>query len=47
VLDEKKELLARAARDGAVVVFEHDPRIAACTVRAADHGYVVDREVAL
>ena len=47
VLREKRALLEWAARDGSVVVFEHDPRLAACTVRAEKREFVVDREIQL
>ena len=35
VMEEKKVLLAQALEERAVLVFEHDPRMAACTVREA------------
>lgn len=32
VMEEKKALLERAVREGWVLIFEHDPSVAACTV---------------
>ena len=37
-LKEKKRLLERAAAEGWVLFFEHDPRIAACRVRRNEKG---------
>ncbi len=37
-LEEKKRLLGRAADEGWILFFEHDPAIAACRVRRADNG---------
>lgn len=36
VLEEKTELLAQAAESGWILAFEHDPNIAACTVREVE-----------
>lgn len=42
-LKEKKHLLDRAANEGWVLFFEHDPRIAACRVRRNEKGrYEID-----
>ena len=37
-LEEKKKLLARAADEGWILFFEHDPRVSACTVVRGDRG---------
>jgi glyoxylase-like metal-dependent hydrolase (beta-lactamase superfamily II) len=46
-LNEKKEFLSRAVEDRYVLVFEHDPRIEACTVRFADGKFRVDETFSL
>jgi len=43
-IEEKKMLLAQAAEEGWVLFFEHDPNVAACTVKE-DQGEVVVNEV--
>lgn len=35
---EKLRVLERAEREGGLIAFEHDPKIAACTVRLDTHG---------
>jgi glyoxylase-like metal-dependent hydrolase (beta-lactamase superfamily II) len=40
-LNEKKEFLSRAAENGYVLVFEHDPVVEACTVRFAEDRFQV------
>jgi glyoxylase-like metal-dependent hydrolase (beta-lactamase superfamily II) len=47
ILEEKKRLLADAVAEGWVLFFEHDPRFAACTVRASGErpGEVVQGDV--
>lgn len=45
VVEEKKMLLAQAAEDGWILFFEHDPRVAACTVKEEAGEVVVDREI--
>jgi glyoxylase-like metal-dependent hydrolase (beta-lactamase superfamily II) len=47
LLEEKKALLARAAAEKSIIVFEHDPRIAACTVRHDGAHAAVDEEIPL
>lgn len=37
-LEEKKRLLGRAADEGWILFFEHDPAIAACRIRRAEKG---------
>jgi glyoxylase-like metal-dependent hydrolase (beta-lactamase superfamily II) len=46
-LAEKRETLARAAIEGWVLAFQHDPSIEACTVRADDGHYEVSERVTL
>jgi glyoxylase-like metal-dependent hydrolase (beta-lactamase superfamily II) len=46
-IEEKKLLLAEALETSAVVVFEHDPEVAACTVRERDGEIVLDQVVEL
>lgn len=46
-LEEKRKTLARAAEEGWILFFEHDPRTAAATVRMGEKGYVVDHVVDL
>ncbi len=46
VIEEKKMILAQAVEDGSVLFFEHDPAIAACTVKEERGEVVVDRVVA-
>ena len=46
-LREKKDLLARAVLDDWVVVFEHDPRVAAARIEHAEGRYRVREEVEL
>ena len=43
-IEEKKLLLAQAAEEGWVLFFEHDPNVAACTVKE-EQGEVVVNEV--
>jgi glyoxylase-like metal-dependent hydrolase (beta-lactamase superfamily II) len=45
-IEEKKVLLAEAIEDGWILYFEHDPRIAACTVTEKDGHVAVDRIIA-
>jgi glyoxylase-like metal-dependent hydrolase (beta-lactamase superfamily II) len=48
VLKEKQQFLERARLERAVVVFEHDADLAACTVKLDERGhYAVDERVAL
>jgi glyoxylase-like metal-dependent hydrolase (beta-lactamase superfamily II) len=47
VMREKKDLLSRAAREGWVVCFEHDPDLAACTVAPGPGGFAVAETMAL
>jgi glyoxylase-like metal-dependent hydrolase (beta-lactamase superfamily II) len=48
VIEEKKQLLAQALEEHWVLFFEHDPNVAACTVKDDGSGnVVVDRVVAL
>ena len=48
VIEEKKQLLAQAIEEGWTLFFEHDPKVAACTVTDDGSGNaVVDRVVAL
>ncbi len=37
-LEEKRRILGLAADEGWILFFEHDPRVAACTVRRTDRG---------
>ncbi len=46
-VEEKKMLLAQAIEERTVLFFEHDPGVAACTVREENGDVVVDRTVAL
>jgi glyoxylase-like metal-dependent hydrolase (beta-lactamase superfamily II) len=41
VIEEKKQLLAQALEEGWVLFLEHDPRVAACTVKDDGNGHVV------
>jgi glyoxylase-like metal-dependent hydrolase (beta-lactamase superfamily II) len=43
-IEEKKVLLAEALEDDGVLVFEHDPVMAACRLREDEHGHPVFRE---
>ena len=45
VIEEKKMILANAVEEGTVVFFEHDPQVAACTVKDEGGEVVVDRLV--
>lgn len=45
VVEEKKALLAEAVEEGWILFFEHDPDIAACTVREDRGEIVVDQVV--
>jgi glyoxylase-like metal-dependent hydrolase (beta-lactamase superfamily II) len=45
VIEEKKMILAQALEDRWTLFFEHDPRIAACTVKEEDGQVVVDQVV--
>lgn len=47
VLEEKKMVLAQAAEEGWTLFFEHDPAVAACTVKEDQGEVVVDKVVAL
>ena len=48
VIEEKKQLLAQALEENWVLFFEHDPHVAACTVKDDGHGQVlVDEVIAL
>ena len=44
-IEEKKMVLAQAVEDGSMLFFEHDPAIAACTVKDVNGQVVVDRVV--
>jgi glyoxylase-like metal-dependent hydrolase (beta-lactamase superfamily II) len=44
-LEEKRRTLGRAAEEGWVLFFEHDPRTVASTVTAGDKGYTLDRRI--
>lgn len=46
-IEEKKMLLAQAVEDGWILFFEHDPDIAACTVKEERGEVVVDQVVQL
>lgn len=45
VIEEKKMLLAQAVEDKSILFFEHDPHIAACTVKDGPGGQVVVDQV--
>lgn len=45
VIEEKKQLLAQAIEEGWVLFLEHDPNVAACTVKDEGGTIVVDRVV--
>jgi len=47
LLSEKRALLDRAAADHSAVVFDHDPRVRACTVRREGNEFVPEQEIAL
>ncbi len=48
VVEEKKQLLAQAVEEKWVLFFEHDPHVAACTVKDEGNGQVmVDEVIAL
>lgn len=44
-IEEKKAILAQAVEENWILFFEHDPEIAACTVREEAGKIVVDRRV--
>ncbi len=44
-LEEKRALLGRAAAEGLILFFEHDPRFAACRVAPGERGEVVQGEL--
>ena len=46
-MQEKEQLLAQAEADKWILFFEHDPSIAAATIRKTEKGYAVDRVVEL
>ncbi|HZA13655.1 MAG TPA: MBL fold metallo-hydrolase, partial [Myxococcaceae bacterium] len=46
-IEEKKFLLAEAVESGTILFLEHDPELAACTVREQDGQVVVDEVVRL
>jgi glyoxylase-like metal-dependent hydrolase (beta-lactamase superfamily II) len=46
VIEEKKMILAQAVEEGSILYFEHDPRIAACTVREEEGQVVVEKVIA-
>jgi len=45
VIEEKKMILAQAVEERAILYFEHDPRIAACTVKEEDGQVVVEKVI--
>jgi len=45
VIEEKKMILAQAVEEGWILFFEHDPTIAACTVKEQSGEVVVDQVV--
>lgn len=47
LLEEKRMLLAQAVEEQWLLYFEHDPEVAACTVKEQDGETVVDRVVEL
>lgn len=47
VIEEKKMLLAQAVEERSILVFEHDPRIAACTVKEHEGHVIADQVIAL
>jgi hypothetical protein len=48
VIEEKKQLLAQALEEKWILFFEHDPEVAACTVKDDGKGQVtVDEVIAL
>jgi glyoxylase-like metal-dependent hydrolase (beta-lactamase superfamily II) len=46
-IEEKNMILAQAVEEGSMLFFEHDPEIAACTVKEQDGEVVVDHVVEL
>jgi glyoxylase-like metal-dependent hydrolase (beta-lactamase superfamily II) len=45
-LEEKIRILRRAADEGWILFFEHDPEIPACTVRRKDHErFEIDKKI--
>jgi glyoxylase-like metal-dependent hydrolase (beta-lactamase superfamily II) len=45
VIEEKKMILANAVEEGSILFFEHDPEVAACTVKDEGGQVVVDRVI--
>ena len=45
VMEEKARLLAEAAAGGWVVCFEHDPKLAACTIQPDTGGFWAVKDV--
>ena len=46
-LEEKRQILTQAAEQGWILVFEHDPEIAAATIQASDKGFMVKESLKL
>jgi glyoxylase-like metal-dependent hydrolase (beta-lactamase superfamily II) len=46
VIEEKKMILAQALEEESILVFEHDPRVAACTVKEQDGQVIADQVIA-
>ncbi len=47
LMDEKEELLARAIKEGWVLFYEHDPKVAATHVKETERGYSAGAAVEL
>jgi hypothetical protein len=45
VIEEKRMILAQAAEEKWTLFFEHDPLVAACTVKEQDGQVVVDQVI--
>ena len=46
-LEEKRRILTEAAEEGWFLFFEHDPSVAAATVRLTEKGVVMDDQIVL
>lgn len=42
-MDEKETFLARAAKEGTLLFFEHDPTVECCSLRATERGVRMDK----
>lgn len=46
-IEEKKKILGQAYEENTILVFEHDPKVEAATIRATEKGFAISEKVSI